>query len=170
MSTTPQRPRPGALQRRILRAPVLLYRWHLGRLLGQRFLLLTSVGRRTGRPRQTVLEVAGRSPSGEWYVVAGWGERSDWVLNCRAAPPLELRVGRYRGRPSVRFLDPAETLTLLREYERTHPRALQMLARRLSSADMDLTQDPPVAMAQVLPAVAFGLPAARASAPPSRRS
>jgi deazaflavin-dependent oxidoreductase (nitroreductase family) len=170
MSPTTTRPRPGGLQRRMLRAPVLLYRWHLGRLLGQRFLLLTSVGRRTGRPRQTVLEVAGRSPSGEWYVVAGWGERSDWVLNCRAAAPVELRVGRHRGRPSVRFLDPGETLTLLREYERKHPRALRMLARRLPPVDADLTQDPPAAMARVLPALAFGLPVARASAPPPRRS
>jgi deazaflavin-dependent oxidoreductase (nitroreductase family) len=111
MSPTTTRPRPGGLQRRMLRAPVLLYRWHLGRLLGQRFLLLTSVGRRTGRARDTLLEVAGRSPAGEWCVVSGWGPRSDWLLNCRAAPPLRVRVGRLDlPHPTARFLDPDETL------------------------------------------------------------
>jgi hypothetical protein len=31
-----------------------------------------------------------------------------------------------------------------------------MLARRLATPDADLTQDPPAAMARLLPAVAFG--------------
>ena len=42
---------------RLFRVPVYLYRWHLGWLFGHRCLLLTHIGRRSGRKRQTVLEV-----------------------------------------------------------------------------------------------------------------
>ncbi len=67
------------LQRRrlirvLLRGPVLLYDWNLGWLLGSRFLLVTHVGRRSGRRYRTVLEVIGRlSASGEFVVVSGSG-------------------------------------------------------------------------------------------------
>ena len=43
--------------RRAVRAPIWLYRAHLGGFLGHQMLLLTHRGRKTGLPRQTVLEV-----------------------------------------------------------------------------------------------------------------
>jgi hypothetical protein len=51
-----------AALRRLLRAPVYLYRWRLGWLLGRRFLLLIhvghrTVGHRTARQHETVLEI-----------------------------------------------------------------------------------------------------------------
>jgi hypothetical protein len=68
---------PHGLSRLMVRAPVWLYRARLGGLLGHRFLLLTRSGRRTGRPRQTVLEVVRRDPSsGAWLVPSGFGARS----------------------------------------------------------------------------------------------
>jgi len=45
------------LLRALLRAPVHVYHWRLGCLFGHRFLLLTHIGRRTGKRFQTVLEV-----------------------------------------------------------------------------------------------------------------
>ena len=45
------------LSRALVRAPILAYRCGLGVLLGDRFVLLTHVGRTTGRPRHVVLEV-----------------------------------------------------------------------------------------------------------------
>jgi hypothetical protein len=55
----PGRP-PSGLRRALLRAPIWLYRAGLGGLLGRRVLLLTHIGRSTGRARQVVLEVAAR--------------------------------------------------------------------------------------------------------------
>ncbi len=43
---------PGKVLRLGLRLPIWLYRARLGRLLGERFLLLTHIGRKSGLPRQ----------------------------------------------------------------------------------------------------------------------
>ncbi|MGI8493455.1 MAG: nitroreductase/quinone reductase family protein [Acidimicrobiales bacterium] len=70
------------LFRRIARAPLLLYRWHLGWILGSRFLLLVHTGRRTAIPRQTVLEVMRfNRRTGEVVMMSGLGRRSDWYRN-----------------------------------------------------------------------------------------
>ncbi|WFR73002.1 hypothetical protein P9209_03930 [Prescottella defluvii] len=50
---------PTGWKRRFFRMPITLYRWHLGALLGHRFVLVEHVGRRSGRTRQVVLEVDG---------------------------------------------------------------------------------------------------------------
>jgi deazaflavin-dependent oxidoreductase (nitroreductase family) len=77
--------RPPRLLRLVLRAPVLLYRAHLGWLLGRRFLMLTHVGRRTGREYRTVVEVVGVLPSsGEYVVMSGFGAYADWLRNLMA--------------------------------------------------------------------------------------
>ncbi len=62
------------------------------------FMLLTVIGRRTGRPRQRpVRAVRG---GGTLFAVAMMGERSDWLRNVRAEPRVEAKVGgrRYTGR------------------------------------------------------------------------
>jgi hypothetical protein len=61
---------PSGLRRLLFRAPIRLYRWHLGWLLGGRCLLLTHTGRTSGLPRQAVLEVTGRDPSTGAYLLA----------------------------------------------------------------------------------------------------
>jgi hypothetical protein len=43
----------------LFRAPVYLYRWHLGWLFGHRCLLLAHTGRRSGLRRQNVLGAPG---------------------------------------------------------------------------------------------------------------
>jgi hypothetical protein len=44
---------------RWLRMPIWLYRLRLGWLLGNRFLMLTHIVRKSGQPPQSVLEVVG---------------------------------------------------------------------------------------------------------------
>lgn len=79
---------PGPLVRWLLRVPARLYDWNAGWLLGQRFLLLTHVGRRTGRRHQTLLEVIGRRPAaGEFLVIAGLGRSANWYRS--VIEPLE---------------------------------------------------------------------------------
>lgn len=71
---------PHGLARTLYRLPIKLYRLHLGWLLMGHFLLLTHVGRKSGLPRQTVLEVLLHDKARDvYYVLAGWGEKSDWV-------------------------------------------------------------------------------------------
>ncbi|MCA9848813.1 MAG: nitroreductase family deazaflavin-dependent oxidoreductase, partial [Dehalococcoidia bacterium] len=59
------------------RAPIWLYRLHLGWLLGGRFLLMEHVGRRSGLVRRVVVEVVHHDRDADTYTVAsGFGPRS----------------------------------------------------------------------------------------------
>jgi deazaflavin-dependent oxidoreductase (nitroreductase family) len=64
-------------------------------------LLLTTIGRRSGRPRRTAL-IYGRD--GDRYVVVaskgGAPEHPLWYLNLRAQPEVEVQVGAERFRAS----------------------------------------------------------------------
>ncbi|HZD55150.1 MAG TPA: nitroreductase family deazaflavin-dependent oxidoreductase, partial [Anaerolineales bacterium] len=73
---------PTGLARLALRAPIWIYRLGLGKLLGNRFLELTHIGRKSGLPRHTVLEVVRYDPAnGIYYIAVGFGKHSDWYKN-----------------------------------------------------------------------------------------
>ena len=57
----------------IFKLPVVLYRLRLGWLLGKRFMLLTHVGRRSGKVRRTILAVLRfDAQTREIYAVSAW--------------------------------------------------------------------------------------------------
>ena len=103
----------------LFRAPVFLYRWRCGWLLGHRFLLLIHTGRRTGLQRQTVLEVIEYRREGpEVVVMSGFGRTSDWLRNIVATPSPEVVIGSHRFSAIVRCLDQSEAVTVMAGYER----------------------------------------------------
>jgi len=105
--------------RRFLGAPVYLYRWQLGWMLGHRFLLLTHTGRRTGLRRQTVLEVVDYRKQGpEAVVVSAFGRDADWLRNITAKPDEEVTIGSQHFAASHRVLGEQEAMRVLGEYER----------------------------------------------------
>lgn len=118
------------LQRALFRAPLLLYRLGLGGLLGSRFVLLTHIGRRSGLPRQTVLEVVGRE-DGCYLVASGYGGRAQWFRNIRAQPRVRFQVGRHRFEGRAEPLPPAESGRRLATYARRHPRTAAALMRMI---------------------------------------
>lgn len=128
--------RPHGLQRRLLKAPVWLYRLRLGRLLGGRFLLLRHRGRRTGAVHETVLEVIGRT-DGELFVVSGFGPRSDWLRNIHATPPLLVETGGRSFVPEARFLATDDAVAVLDDYAARNPRSAQVLGTRFYGGAFD---------------------------------
>ncbi len=119
-------PKPQGLLKWAFHLPRYLYRWHLGWLLDHRFLLLTHLGRKSGRRRQTVLEVVHYDPmTKECIVMAGYGAQSDWYRNILAHPAVEVQVGRRRYTPRQRMLSAEETLHQLEVYQQRHPRAFR---------------------------------------------
>lgn len=125
--------KPTGLLRWALRLPIWLFRAHLGALLGHRLAYLAHRGRRTGARRDVVVEVVHYDRAiPEFTVIAAWGGTPDWYRNLRAAPAIEVRIGRSRWiAPAQRFLAPPEILDLLHEYQRAHPRAFRQLGPRL---------------------------------------
>ena len=127
--------KPRGLLRLGYRLPIALYRANLGWLLGHRFLLLTHRGRKSGAPRQTVLEVVRYDPARrESAVVSAYGDRADWYQNILASPPIEVQTGRDRYAPLYRLLAPDERLTALSAYRKRYPRAFAAVMRFLGFA------------------------------------
>ena len=127
-------PRPDGLRLILFKAPLYLYRMGLGRLLGGRFLLLTHEGRKSGRIRDTLLEVIHHDPeTGESLVISAYGETADWYRNIRAKPAIRVCTGGRCYRPQQRFLSPEEAGEAFRQYERNQGRYIRKLIRLLGA-------------------------------------
>ncbi len=117
----------------LFRAPVYLYRWRCGWLLGHRFLLLVHIGRHTGLRHETVLEVVEyRRERCEAVVISGFGPTADWLRNIGATPSLEVVIGSRRFAASYRILGPEEAVTVIESYERRHPLTAPIIRAVLS--------------------------------------
>jgi F420H(2)-dependent quinone reductase len=95
--------------------------WVGGRLTGQRFLLLTTTGRRTGRERTMPLLYV---PDGDRFVVVGSNGGDDrppaWWLNLQAQPSAKVQVGRRHHRVTARRARGVELDGLWARLERSY--------------------------------------------------
>lgn len=155
-STVVSAPRPtSGLFRWLTRLPIGLYRARLGWLLGNRFLMLTHIGRKSGLPRDTVLEVVRHDRATDTYiVVAGFGEKSDWFRNISQTPEVIVHVGRRRYPAIASRLSFEEAMREFKDYAQRHPAALRVLARLLGYP-WDGTEAGYEKMAGLLPIVAL---------------
>jgi deazaflavin-dependent oxidoreductase (nitroreductase family) len=88
--------RPGYLLRTLFRVPLVLYRLGLGDLMSMQ-ILLTTVGRRTGRHYKVVVDIIEHDKTKDtYYVSAAFGPQSDWYLNLKANPIVQAQVGRRK--------------------------------------------------------------------------
>ncbi|HEY3708470.1 MAG TPA: nitroreductase family deazaflavin-dependent oxidoreductase [Amycolatopsis sp.] len=151
--------KPPAWLHWIFRAPIVLYRVGLGRLLGHRLVYIVHIGRTTGRRRETVLETIRYDPATpEAIVVSGRGPASDWYRNLEATPAAEIRTGAQHWlRPAHRVLDVEETIRLLTGYRDAHPRLWARLSP-LIGAPRELDEQTWHDLAGRLRAVAFTPP------------
>ena len=107
----------GAL-RWLFRAPVFLYSWRCGWLLGHRFLLLIHIGRHTGRRRETVLEIVEYRKEGpEAVVISAFGRKADWLRNIEASPHPEVIIGSQHFIAVYQFLAEDEAVRVLEGYQ-----------------------------------------------------
>lgn len=147
---------PKGLMRLLFRIPILLYHAHLGWLMGNRFLLLKHIGRKSGKTREVVLEVVRYDKSSGTHIVAsGWGEKSDWFRNIQKTPDVIIQSGGRSMRAKAVRLSEREARLELRDYARRHPSAFRYLGRfmlgdSISDSDEDISL-----LAQTIPLVAF---------------
>ncbi len=131
MPSSPPTP-PRGLKAIPWRLPIWLYRLHLGFLLGERFLLLEHIGRKTGKVRYAVLEIIGKDARPRaYYVASGFGERSHWFRNIMARPEVTIQIRQRRYRARAERLPYDEAFSRLQTYAREHPAALRELSRLL---------------------------------------
>ena len=114
----------------MFRAPIWLYNIGLGELMGGRFLLLNHTGRKSGQPRQTVLEVVDFDPElGTYFVASGFGNKSDWYLNVLKTPDVAIQVGSKTFPAKARALTAGESGQAMVDYAQRNPRAAKQLMR-----------------------------------------
>ncbi|MCD6400518.1 MAG: nitroreductase family deazaflavin-dependent oxidoreductase [Anaerolineales bacterium] len=121
---------PKGLMRLFLRFPIILYRIGLGGLLGKRFLLLNHIGRKTGLPRQAVLEVVRYDRiSGAYIIVSGFGPKSQWRKNLLQHPEVTIQVGRRKIPVRAECLTSAQCGEEMVRYARRYPKAARSLSK-----------------------------------------
>ena len=131
MNQTARKPVTG-LKKFFFRAPLFLYRIGLGGLLGQRFLLLNHVGRKSGKPRQNVLEVVNHDKATDtFYIASGFGKRSDWYQNIIAQPKVTIQVGWRKMAVTAVPLTPEQSGQAMVDYARRYPTAAKNLSKIL---------------------------------------
>lgn len=147
---------PRGLTRLAFRLPILLYHANLGRLLGDRFLMLEHIGRKSGKRREVVIEVVRYDKSSGTYIVAsGWGEKSDWFRNVMKTPEVCIHSGGRRMQARTVRLSSREAEMELRDYARRHPKAFRSLARFMLGDAASSEADNIPQLVQTIPLVAF---------------
>ncbi len=132
MTIANQRKRVTGIGRFFFRAPIFLYRVGLGGLLGKRFLLLNHIGRKSGLPRQAVLEVVNYDRSNNTYfIAAGFGKKSHWYRNILAHPEINIQVGWHKMKVTAVPLGPEQSGEAMVDYARRHPTAAKNLSRMI---------------------------------------
>jgi len=112
--------RPGMLGRLFFRAPIMLYRIGLGGLMPMQ-LLLTTVGRKSGQPRQAVVDVLRHDAATDtYYVASAYGTHSDWYRNLQANPAVCVQVRRRKFPARATTLPQEEAEQVLLDHWRHH--------------------------------------------------
>src|SRR5690625_657660 len=115
--------------RRLMRAPIWLFRARLGFLFRGRFVLLEHRGRTSGKPRYVVLETAQRPDPSTVYIASGFGPKAQWYQNLLAEPRCRLSIGRRHRAPALaRPLDDEQAAEVLTRYQKAHPKAYDTLS------------------------------------------
>jgi deazaflavin-dependent oxidoreductase (nitroreductase family) len=126
------RARPHGLLRWFFRIPIWFYRLGLGWLLGSCFLLLHHIGRKSGLPRQTVLEVVNYDKATDtYYVAVGFGPKTDWYRNLLQTPEAKIQVKQRKLVVTADPLTPEASAEAMVYYARRHPTAARNLSRLL---------------------------------------
>jgi deazaflavin-dependent oxidoreductase (nitroreductase family) len=120
---------PGPIFRWLFKFPIGVYRLGLGRFVGDKVLLLTTTGRKTGRRRLTPMEYNYDPASDTYRVIAGWGGHTDWYRNARANPQVHVQVGTRHVDAVAEPLSDEEVTQMLVVIVGQNPGSLKMWAR-----------------------------------------
>lgn len=112
MTTEPQgafKGRPRGLLKLFFKMPLYLHKFGLVRWIekfsGAQWMLITTTGRKSGKPRQVMVDVVDYDKEADtFFVEAAYGQRSDWVRNIQANPDFRAQVGRRKFPARAGFL------------------------------------------------------------------
>ena len=143
---------PGPVFKWIFKLPILQYKLGMGWMIGRYILLLTTRGRRSGKPRHTPLEYIYDGENDCYRVAAGWGGRTDWYRNVLKYPKVKVQVGRRKFDAIAEKASEEEVATYMMHVSQRHPR-MDRVWNRWSDKPVDGTFESYVYAAQFFPSV-----------------
>jgi deazaflavin-dependent oxidoreductase (nitroreductase family) len=147
---------PRGFARLAFRLPIWLYRLRLGWLLGDRLLLLTHIGRKSGMPRQAVIEVVRHDRASDTYIIAsGFGAQVDWFRNIQENPNVLVQIGARRLEAVAERLPLDVAADELRSYAQRYPRTFRTITKRLLGQELDGSAESCRQLASTAPVVAL---------------
>jgi deazaflavin-dependent oxidoreductase (nitroreductase family) len=103
----------------LYKSPILFYRLGLGSLVGRLFMVMTTIGRKSGRPRRTAIEF--HEFKGRKYVFSNWGMKTDWYQNIERNPCITIQTWRGAEGVLARRISSDEELKEVFEFARSNP-------------------------------------------------
>ncbi len=92
--------RPSPMLKFFFKVPVWLHKMGLGgweKLIGAQWMFITTIGRKTGKRRETMVDVMDYDKATDtYYIEAAYGARADWYKNIQSNPVFEAQVGRRK--------------------------------------------------------------------------
>ena len=117
--------RPSKLLKFFFKVPLFFHKIGFGgweRLIGAQWMLITTVGRKTGKPRQVMVDVMDYDKAKDiYYIEAAYGERADWYKNIQSNPIFEAQVGRRKFKAQTGALSSEGSGDLLVQFYRQKP-------------------------------------------------
>ena len=117
--------RPGRFMKFLFKVPVFLHKIGLGgweRLVGAQWMLITTVGRKSGKLRKAMVDVMDHDKSTDtYYIEAAYGARADWYRNIQSSPVFQAHVGRRKFKACAGALTTEGAGEMLVQFYRTKP-------------------------------------------------
>ena len=142
----------GPIFKWLFKIPILQYKLGLGWMIGHYILLLTTIGRKSGKARHTPLEYLYDRENDRYRIAAGWGGNTDWYKNVSANPNVTAQVGR---RKFIAIAEPAsdeEVAKYMMDLSQRHPR-MDTVWNRWADRPVDGTFESYVYAARFFPSV-----------------
>ena len=142
----------GSLFKWIFKMPILQYKLGMGWMIGKYVLLLTTTGRRSGKPRHTPLEYVYDKENDRYRVAAGWGGNTDWYRNLLKNPNVRVQVGQRKFDAIAEKASDEEVAKYMMMVSGRHPR-MDSVWNRWSDKPVDGTFESFVYAARFFPSV-----------------
>lgn len=136
----------------LFKMPILQYKLGMGWMIGRYVLLLTSTGRKSGKPRQTPLEYEYDRENDRYRIAAGWAGNTDWFKNLKANPRVHVQVGRREFDTIAEFASDEEVAKYMMDVSKRHPR-MDQTWNRWSDRPVDGTFESYVHAAKFFPSL-----------------
>jgi deazaflavin-dependent oxidoreductase (nitroreductase family) len=121
--------KPGGFFKFLFKIPILLDKVGLNCLIPKWILLLTTTGRRSGKPVITPVEYLFHHEDDSYRIMSGWRGNTDWYKNILKCPEVSIKVNRKIYHAKAAALTDKEILAYLSEILRVNPEAIAIFSR-----------------------------------------